>query len=138
MALDAVVLDLEAINLDAELAQVDPMPSDSVLTRLWERATRELVRAVPRLEERLAAGDVRPADVADVLNAMILRVLRNPIGARSVSVDDGQVTIDQTLSTGELYASAAEIAALSPVLTGRRRMGTIQLGMSEYQIPQAT
>ena len=138
MALDAVAFNIEDIKLDAELAQVDPLPSDDALLRLWERATRELARVVPRLSQRLSAGDVDPEDVSDVLNAMIMRVLRNPIGARSVSVDDAQVTLDQTLSAGELYVSAAEIATLSPAISGRRRMGTIQLGMSEYQIPQAT
>lgn len=132
-----VPINLNMVKLDAELAQVDPIPSDAALARLWERATRELERAVPRVSARLATGEVSFEDVGDVLTAMVLRVLRNPIGARSVGIDDAQVTIDQSLSSGELYVSASERAALAPKSTGRRWARTIQLGLSEYQTPQS-
>ena len=85
-----VPINLNMVKLDAELAQVDPIPSDAALARLWERATRELERAVPRVSARLATGEVSFEDVGDVLTAMVLRVLRNPIGARSVGIDDAQ------------------------------------------------
>lgn len=49
--------------------------------------------------------------------AMVLRVLKNPDGKRSETIDDYSYTIDQARSAGELYMTENEIDTLTPVRT---------------------
>jgi len=49
--------------------------------------------------------------------AMVRRVLLNPGGLRSETVDDYSYTRDTVLSAGELYMTDSEIDALRPVRT---------------------
>jgi len=46
--------------------------------------------------------------------AMVLRVLRNPNGLRSETVDDYSYTRDTMLSAGEIYMTRNDIEALTP------------------------
>jgi len=49
--------------------------------------------------------------------AMVLRVLKNPDGLRSATIDDYSYTVDQARSAGELYLTENEIDTLTPVRT---------------------
>jgi hypothetical protein len=59
--------------------------------------------------EAAVAGTVSDGAITFVLSAMVLRVLRNPNGVRSWSVDDYSETRDNALSAGSLYASPDEM-----------------------------
>ena len=48
---------------------------------------------------------------------MVARVLRNPNGLRSETIDDYSYTVDSALSAGELYMTENEEASLRPVRT---------------------
>lgn len=52
-----------------------------------------------------------------VCSAMVLRVLRNPEGKRSESIDDYSYTIDSARSAGELYMTENEVDTLTPIRT---------------------
>lgn len=49
-----------------------------------------------------------PATAVGVCCAMVLRVLQNPTGLRSQTIDDYSYTIDSARSAGELYLSDQE------------------------------
>lgn len=49
-----------------------------------------------------------------VCASMVVRVLRNPEGRRSATIDDFSYTIDSALSAGELYITETELASLRP------------------------
>lgn len=81
-----------------------------------------MVKAIPSLSERITAedermegqtGDLRARTIKAIANAVI-RVLKNPKGLWQVGIDDGTATFDRTLSSGELYIAAEDIADLSP------------------------
>lgn len=76
----------------------------------------QLVSLRPSIETRL---DALPVDtrytnlVIQVVCAMVLRVLNNPDGKLEEQGDDYRYRLDAAVSTGALYASAAELALLS-------------------------
>jgi hypothetical protein len=47
--------------------------------------------------------------------AMVMRVLQNPEGKRSETIDDYSYTIDSARSAGELYMTENEVDSLTPV-----------------------
>ncbi|MFK5691284.1 Gp19/Gp15/Gp42 family protein [Ornithinimicrobium sp. LYQ92] len=107
---------------------------DDQLAALIAKAGRELLSRVPNLADRVAAGKVTDEDIKDVIEAMVVRVIRNPSGYRQVGIDDFQATIDTTLSAGGLYLSDDEREKLA----GRRkarRFGTARLSLPPWRIP---
>jgi hypothetical protein len=82
---------------------------------LIDDAWAVLLMMVPDIEARMTAGSTSTEAVVFVMSAMVLRVLRNPNGVRSWSVDDYSETRDSSLAAGSLYASPEEIR----LLTGR-------------------
>lgn len=94
-----------------------------VVPGLSNRAWIRIVGAVPGIESFLEA--VAPAEplvaagsVQDVMASMIVRVLKNPDSARiiSESIDDytDSRTLDDAVSSGEMYVSAFEVSLLTP------------------------
>jgi hypothetical protein len=55
-----------------------------------------------------------PPTAVGVCCAMVLRVLKNPDGKRSETIDDYSYTIDSARSAGELYLTEQEAAQLRP------------------------
>ena len=108
---------------------------EAALDRLITKAEARLLVAVPSIAVRLAAGTPDASLVAGVIEDMVLRIVRNPNGLRSVSIDDYQATVDRALSSGELYVSDAEVALLSPVVSPTRRVGSIRIGVPEWRLP---
>lgn len=93
------------------------------LTDAAERATAEALLAdawaialtqAPTLEQRLSSGALDPAVAVAVISAVVLRVLRNPDGIRTWSVDDYSQTRDATVAGGALYLSEDELRLLAP------------------------
>lgn len=88
----------------------------TVGTTLLEDAWNIIVSRVPSAETRLSDSgfDQRfSALVVQIECAMVLRVLNNPDGKRSESIDDYQYQLDQAVSTGALYLSDAEYDLLT-------------------------
>jgi hypothetical protein len=58
------------------------------------------------------AGSVGEALIRSVMVAMILRVLKNPDGAKSETIDDYSFTRDDSNATGGLYLSDDDVELL--------------------------
>jgi len=75
------------------------------------------IRIVARFPDTHDSG-VDEGVIKDVMVSMIVRVLKNPDGARviSESIDDStdSRTLDSTIASGEMYISADELAMLTP------------------------
>lgn len=108
---------------DAEAATIGGKSEDA-----WTR----IVGTVPGIEENLTAGTVAEATVKSVMISMIVRVLKNPDSVRTVqsSIDDynGSRTLDNAVSTGELYLTDFEIGLLTPA-TGIPSYGMYVIGL---------
>ncbi len=68
---------------------------------------------IPGVVRRLALEPVDPSylrkeSVARVMVAMVIRVLRNPDARRQLGEDTFQETVDQAVSSGQLYISEVE------------------------------
>jgi len=110
------------------------MQVDEQLATLIAKAKRRLLRAAPSLPARVAAGSLDSELVAGVLEDMVLRVVSNPRGLRSMSVDDFQATIDSALSAGRLYVSDSEVAMLAPAT---QRPRSIRMAIPGWRLPGA-
>jgi hypothetical protein len=98
----------------------------TVTVNLLADAAAILLARVPTIPARVAAGTLDAALVKRVQAAMVKRVLSNPDGKRQEAIDDYSWTRDNAVSAGMLYATADEIAELSPQT--RLRFGSIILG----------
>lgn len=96
--------------------------AETVLAASWiSEASQQVRDEVPDVDgldvdERVAAGVLSAATVRSVVARMVLRVLKNPEGARqrSQTVDDysESITVDGSLSSGEMFISPREMARL--------------------------
>lgn len=95
-------------------------PDEERVIPTWiDRAWRILLREVPGLEFRNSLPDQDPEylpieDIEDVVISMVERKVRNSDGLRTWGGDDYSQTIDAALSSGQLYVSDKERAALAP------------------------
>ena len=78
----------------------------------------------PNLEADVAAGTVTEANVVRVLCAMVLRVLRNPEGYDSETIDDYTYRRNAIVSSGALHVTSDELADVTP---GRRIRRSVRL-----------
>lgn len=72
-----------------------------------------VVDEIPGVERRMALPEsdsnrLREETVTRVVVAMVIRVLRNPDARRQLGEDTFQETIDQAVSSGQLYISEVE------------------------------
>jgi hypothetical protein len=82
----------------------------------------------------MTSGAVSEPLASFVVSSMVLRVLRNPNGVRSWSVDDYSETRDNAVSAGVLYALPNEV----DLLTGRanpKRRGAFSVGAAREPCP---
>ena len=103
-----------------------------------DRAWLRILSRVPDIETRLSivppatAPVLSEAVVKDVMVSMIERVLKNPESARtrSESIDDhsDSITLDASVSSGELYLSDEEYALLVPAVAPVYGMYVVGLG----------
>lgn len=103
---------------DAAYGLTIPPGSTDAIARLIDKAERLILDAFPNLPDRVATGRPTTETVRDVIENMVIRVLRNPSSLRSIAVDDGTAVIDSAVSTGQLYLSDDERSRLAPI--GRR------------------
>lgn len=126
MAVDVTPPDIEALWRPLTPAEAGTVAGRSASA--WIR----IKAVVPDIEARLEARLIDVATVKDVMVSMLLRVFKNPDGARSVSdaIDDRTEsrTIDTALSTGEIYVSDAELLMLRPPIVPDVGMYVMGLG----------
>lgn len=115
MSNPVIIADLEARFRPLTLAEREN--AQALLDDAWDI----LLAVVPDLEDRYNAGTVSIGLLVWAVTAMVLRVMRNPNGVRSWSVDDYSETRDNSLAAGALYVSDAEIALLTGRASSARR-----------------
>lgn len=84
----------------------------SVGAVLLDDAWNILLTQKPFADEKVGASASFRAVVVQILCAAVLRLLANPDGKYSESIDDYQYTLDKARSTGALYLSDAELALI--------------------------
>lgn len=94
---------------------------DTLLGDAWSILTARR----PTLEADITAGTVSEANVVRILANMVLRVMKNPEGKRSETIDDYSYTRDNALSAGELHVTDAELADITP--EGFKRSKSVRL-----------
>lgn len=90
--------------------------SDQQITRLIERAERLVARTFPLIEKHIDADDISVDTVADVVSAMVVRVLRNPEGIRTIQDSTGPFSGSTTFAgdnPGQLYLTDEDRRALT-------------------------
>lgn len=104
-------------------ARFRPLNADEVpaAEALIDDAWAVLLATVPDIDARMMAGTASRELVISVVSAMVLRVLRNPNGVRSWSVDDYSETRDNSVAAGSLYVSPDEVALLTGRASSTRR-----------------
>lgn len=99
--------------------------ADTAVARLIDKAEARILAQVPSIPGRVEAGTLDADLVGGVVEDMVLRVVSNPRGIRTVSIDDYQETVDKALSSGALYLTPEEVALLAGNVGGR--VGSIKL-----------
>lgn len=86
----------------------------------WRMLRRKMTRLGVDIEALIATDDDLKGDVVRVICAAVLRVMKNPEGKRSESIDDYTWVRDQAVSAGLLYFSDDELDDLVPGTTQNR------------------
>lgn len=109
--------------------------AQSLLDDAWAIVTAR----VPDLETRLIAvpPEVDSGLVVSVVAAMVLRVLKNPAGILSQSIDDFSYTRDRAISSGALYLSDDELALLLDPDLQSAAFTIVPYGVPGYRADQA-
>lgn len=98
--------------------------SDDQLMVLLEDAEDVMLRQLPRLAEWVTSGQVRERTVVRVAVRMVMRVLRNPDGIRSITDNTGPFGGSTTFAgdhPGELYLTEEDRKELTPATEGQGR-----------------
>ena len=106
MAALATVADVEARWRSLSASE------ETVATALLDDASAIVRSRVSDVDDRIADSDVYEALVVGIVAGMVLRVIRNPEGKRSETIDDYSYTRDDATKSGLLYLSDEEAALL--------------------------
>lgn len=82
----------------------------------------------PDLEAYFAAGTISDATITRVVCAMVLRVMKNPDGYDSESVDDYSYRRNAVIASGLLHVTPDELADLTPMASRRRSVRLVVYG----------
>lgn len=121
---------------DIAAFEVPGAPSTSVIQKWISKAETSLAR---KLRQRgvslatLATDPQRLPDIIDILENAVLRVLRNPDGAKSESEGDYSITLNPLDSSGNVWFPAADLDDLCPAPSSRIR--TVSLGLTDVMAP---
>jgi hypothetical protein len=88
--------------------------ASTFLADAWLMLRRHFTRLGVDLEAEVATDSDLSDDVVRVEVAAVLRVMKNPDGKRSESIDDYTWTLDQAVSAGLLYFTTDELDGLLP------------------------
>lgn len=95
------------------LVEREKLKERSAATQWLDDAWGIIQDEIPGVVRRTELGEDDPArlrtdSVARVMVAMVIRVLRNPDARRQLGEDTYQETVDQAVSSGQLYISEVE------------------------------
>lgn len=90
------------------------------------------IRAKLPIDGRVTRGEVSPETVRVVIEDMVLRVLRNPSGARTQQAGEFSITLDRSLSSGALTLTEEELELLG------EGDGAYSVGVRDETLPQVT
>lgn len=95
------------------LVETDELKERSAATQWLDDAWGIVQDEIPGVVRRLSMPEFDPShlrteSVARVIVAMVIRVLRNPDARRQLGEDTYQETVDQAVSSGQLYITEAE------------------------------
>ena len=82
----------------------------------------------PSLDADITAGTVSTDNVTRVVCAMVLRVMKNPNGFASETIDDWSGTRDALIASGELRITSDELADVTPGRRGQRSTRLVAYG----------
>lgn len=98
--------------IDAAYGITVPSESHGRVQALINKAIGLLLDEIPNLEHRVTDGRTKSASAKSVVEDMVVRVLRNPNALRQITINGDSATIDQAVSSGQLYVTEAELARL--------------------------
>lgn len=109
------IADIERLKnaFERPLVETAELKEESAATQWLDDAWGIIQDEIPGVVRRLALDVTEPAhlredSVARVMVAMVSRVLRNPDARRQLGEDTYQETVDQAVSSGQLYISETE------------------------------
>lgn len=106
--------------------------SDEVLAVLIQDAEDAITVAIPDCAERVLNGTIPPGRIARVVSRMLIRLLRNPTGIRTVQETTGQFSGSTTYagdSLGEIQVTDADRRELLGKAAGRRAFSVMPGGI---------
>lgn len=102
----------------------DDLPATPAqIATLLEDAEDTILREFPDVPDRVTGGTLPISRVRKVAARMVIRLLRNPTGARSIAETTGPFSGSVTHggeTPGEIYLTDEDRADLRPASTGRR------------------
>jgi hypothetical protein len=111
--------------------------AEAAVAGTWLADASELLRLqVPSIDARVADESVSAAFVAGVVARAVLRVLRNPDGKVSESIDDYTYRRADGVADGSLFIAAEDLALLRPA--GSRGTSSVRLLARGYELPDPT
>lgn len=118
------------VELSDVEARWHPLSADEkpVASSLLDDAWNVLLVRAPGAFSQLDDGTLSPAVVRAVICAAVLRVLRNPEGNRSESIDDYSWTRDGAVSSGALYFTDDELSLVRGFRGKARSVGFSNVG----------
>lgn len=106
--------------------------SDDVLWTLIRDAEDALTVAIPGLPDRVTSGEIPAERVSRIVSRMLIRLLRNPTGVRTVQETTGQFSGTTTFagdSLGEIQVTDADRRELLGKSVGRRAFSIMPGGI---------
>lgn len=100
------------------LSAQETINATTFLDDAWGMLKRRMTRLGVDIETAIAADADLAAEVVRILATAVLRVMKNPDGKRSESIDDYMWHRDQSIAAGLLYFTDDELEELSPESTG--------------------
>lgn len=100
-------------SFERPLVETAELKEESAATQWLDDAWGIVQDEIPGVVRRIALDESDPShlrreSVARVMVAMVIRVLRNPDARRQLGEDTYQETVDQAVSSGQLYISEVE------------------------------
>lgn len=104
------------VDLESRWRPLSPQEIETSYA-LLDDAWSILLSRAPTLQARMDSGVLSVDLVRTVVVSMVLRVLRNPDGKISETIDDYTYRRSDAVASGSLYVSDDELALLEPTAT---------------------
>jgi hypothetical protein len=116
------ILGLVSTDLEASYeGELDLDNLDEWYQEKIDEAVRLLIRKVPTVVARMAAGSIDPDFVKDKVVGAVLRVLRDPEGIKSESEGNYSYDRNPIVASGNIWYTKDELADLGVVVADKPR-----------------